>query len=152
MRVSRDTFRFILTEIENDIMKQPTPMKPNLTPPATQLAICLYRLAHGCTFLTVGDLFGIANFYSAANFKMAAMTQLAKLFPRKRRAAEEGLHSFLTMNNEMSKRRFAEELSFETEVAQAAAFPAILLSKKEGQARGLDELRINNWWSQGYRN
>ena len=83
---------------------------------------------------------------------MAAMTQLAKLFPRKRRAAEEGLHSFLTMNNEMSKRRFAEELSFETEVAQAAAFSAILLSKKEGQARGLDELRINNWWSQGYRN
>ena len=56
------------------------------------------------------------------------------------------------MNNEMSKRRFAEGLSFETEVAQAAAFSAILLSKKERQARGLDELRINNWWSQGYRN
>ena len=60
MRVSRDTFRFILAEIENDITKQPTPMEPNPTPPATQLAICLYRLAHGCKFLTVGDLFGIA--------------------------------------------------------------------------------------------
>ena len=60
MRVSRDTFRFILAEIKNDITKQPTPMKPNPTPPATQLAICLHRLAHGCTFLTVGDLFGIA--------------------------------------------------------------------------------------------
>ena len=56
------------------------------------------------------------------------------------------------MNNEMSKRRFTEELSFETDVAQAAALSAILLSKKERQARGLDELRINNWWSQGYRN
>ncbi|XP_015774992.1 PREDICTED: uncharacterized protein LOC107353184 [Acropora digitifera] len=51
---------FILAEIENDITKQPTPMKPNPTPPATQLAICLYRLTHGCTLLTVGDLFGIA--------------------------------------------------------------------------------------------
>ena len=83
---------------------------------------------------------------------MAAMTKLVKLFSRKRRAAEEGQHSFLTMNNEMSKRRFTEELSFETEVAQAAALSVILLSKKQRQARGLDELRINNWWSQGYRN
>ena len=83
---------------------------------------------------------------------MAAMTELATLFSRKRRAAEEGLHSLLTMNNEMSKRRFTEELSFETEVAQAAALSAILLSKKERQAGGLDELRINYWWSQGYRN
>ena len=88
----------------------------------------------------------------AANFKMATMTQLAKLFLRKRGATEKGLHSLQTMNNEMSKRRFTEELSFETEVAQAAALSAILLSKKQRQARGLDELRINNWWSQGYRN
>lgn len=60
LRVSRDTFEFILAEITNDIVKQPTRMKPQPTPPATQLAICLYRLAHGCTFLTVGDLFGVA--------------------------------------------------------------------------------------------
>ena len=43
----------------------------------------------------------------------------------------------------MSKKRFTEKLSFETEVAQAAALSAILLSKKQRQARGLDELRIN---------
>ena len=60
LRVSCETFEFILAEIENDIVKQPSRMKPNPTPPATQLAICLYRLAHGCTFLTVGDLFGAA--------------------------------------------------------------------------------------------
>ena len=34
---------------------------------------------------------------------MAAMTQLAKLSSGKRRAAEDGLHSLLTMNNEMSE-------------------------------------------------
>ena len=50
------------------------------------------------------------------------------------------------------KRCFTEEFSFETEVAQAAALSAILLSKKQRQERGLDELRINNWWFQGYRN
>ena len=58
---------------------------------------------------------------------MAAMTQLEKPLSRKRRAAEEGPHSLLTMNNEMSKRRFTEELGFETEVAQAAALSNILL-------------------------
>jgi len=60
LRVSRDTFEFILAEIAKDIVKQPTRMKPQPTSPATQLAICQYRLAHGCTFLTVGHLFGVA--------------------------------------------------------------------------------------------
>ena len=36
-------------------------MKPHPTLPATKLALCLYRLAHGCTFLSVGDLFGVAE-------------------------------------------------------------------------------------------
>ena len=60
LRVSRETFDFILTQIENDIIKQPTRMNPHPTPPTTQLAICLYRLAHRCSFLTLGDLFGVA--------------------------------------------------------------------------------------------
>ena len=60
LRVSRETFQFILEEIREDIVKQPTIMNPHPTPPNTQLAICLNRLAHGCTFLTVGELFGVA--------------------------------------------------------------------------------------------
>ena len=59
--MSRDTFEFILGEIKDLILKKPTRMKPNPTPPAAQLVLCLYRLAHGCTFLTVGDLFGVAE-------------------------------------------------------------------------------------------
>ena len=35
-------------------------MKPSPTPLSTQLPVWLYRLAHGCSYLTVGDLFGIA--------------------------------------------------------------------------------------------
>ena len=60
LRVSRETFDFILNEISDEIAKKPTRMKPNPTSPSTQLAVCLYRLAHGCSYLTVGDLFGIA--------------------------------------------------------------------------------------------
>ena len=36
-------------------------MKPEPTPPSTQLAICLYRLAHGCILMTTGDLFGVVE-------------------------------------------------------------------------------------------
>ena len=36
-------------------------MKPHPTLPATPLALCLYRLAHGRTFLSVGDLFGVTE-------------------------------------------------------------------------------------------
>lgn len=43
VRVSRDTFEFLLGEIRDDISKTSTPMKPYPTLPATQLAICLYR-------------------------------------------------------------------------------------------------------------
>ena len=87
-----------------------------------------------------------------AQTECLSATNLAKLFLRKRRAPEEGLHSLLTMNKEMPKRRSTEELSFEAEADQAAGLSAILLSKKQRQERGLDELRINNWWCQGYQN
>ena len=76
---------------------------------------------------------------------MAPMTQLAKLFPRKKRFAEEGLNSLLTMNNGISKRHFKEELRFER-VVQAASLSVVLLIKKQRQERRLDELRINNWF------
>ena len=60
-RVSRNTFQYILEEIEDLLQKEATRMVPHPTTPAAQLALCLYRLAHGCTFLTVGDLFGVAE-------------------------------------------------------------------------------------------
>lgn len=88
----------------------------------------------------------------AANFKMTATAQLVKLFSRKRKAVEEEMHSFQRLNDVEARRTFTEELDFETEVAQAAALSAILLSKKPKQERGRNEFRDNNWWAQGYRN
>ena len=57
---------------------------------------------------------------------MAARTQFAKIFLSKRKAVEEGQYSLLRLNDEMAKRRFTEELNFETEVTQTAALSAIL--------------------------
>ena len=81
-RLARRTFDFILHEIEDSIYKMPTPMKPNPTPPYTQLAICLYRLAHGCTFLTVGDLFGVAESTAHVIFLDVCKAIVAHLYDR----------------------------------------------------------------------
>ena len=61
LRVNRTTFEFILNQIRDRLEKTPTYTIPNPTPPSTQLSLCLYRLASGCTLLTVGDLFGVAE-------------------------------------------------------------------------------------------
>ena len=58
LRINKDTFEYILNDIRIDITKQPTNMKPHPIPPETQLALTLYRLAHGCSFLTLEHLFG----------------------------------------------------------------------------------------------
>ena len=62
--------------------KMPTPMKPNPTTPYTQLAICLYRLAHGCTFLTVEDLFGVAESTAHVIFLDVCKAIVAHLYDR----------------------------------------------------------------------
>ena len=54
LRISWDTFQFILDEIRDIIVKKPTCFNPEPTPPKMQLAIRLYCLADGCTYNTVG--------------------------------------------------------------------------------------------------
>ena len=49
----------ILNIIRQDIQKKPTNLNPFPTTPEHQIAITLYRLAHGCFFSTVGNLFGV---------------------------------------------------------------------------------------------
>ena len=56
--MKRETFNFILGEINQEVVEEPTNMKPRPTTPECQLALTLYRLAHGCTLTTLEDLFG----------------------------------------------------------------------------------------------
>ena len=60
LRVNRDTFHFILNNISDRIIREVTKFKQPV-PPDRQLAITLYRLVHGCSHSTVGDLFGVAS-------------------------------------------------------------------------------------------
>ena len=55
LRVNRDTFHLILGEIQDLITKETMRFKKP-TSPECQLALTLYRMAHGISFSTVGDL------------------------------------------------------------------------------------------------
>ena len=59
LRVARGTFRFILDAVVDYIRKKTTRFKQP-TSPERQLALALYCLAHGCSYTTPGDLFGVA--------------------------------------------------------------------------------------------
>ena len=58
VRVTHETFHFILDSISDKIRKETTKFKEP-TSPNCQLGQTLYRLAHGCSYGTVGDFFGI---------------------------------------------------------------------------------------------
>ena len=57
-RVNQNTFHYLLQNIEESIKRETTRFKEPVAP-EIQLALTLYRLAHGCSFATVADLFGI---------------------------------------------------------------------------------------------
>ena len=65
IRINRDTFNSVLSEIHDDIVLSPTNLKPFPTPPDRQLAMTLYRFATRCTYSTFSDLLGVS--VSAAN-------------------------------------------------------------------------------------
>ena len=58
-RVTCETFQYILGVISDQIRKETTKFKVP-TSPECQLGLTLYRRAHGSSYSTVGDLFGVA--------------------------------------------------------------------------------------------
>ena len=99
--INRATFQFILGEIDTQLVKDPTHLKPEPIPPDTQLAICLYRLAHGCTYSTVGDLFGVAESTASVIFNQVCKILVSTLYdrfvylPRNSAERKQELESFL---------------------------------------------------------
>ena len=69
IRVTRETFEFILETVTDDIAKETTKFK-GPTSPQCQLVLTLYRLAHGCSYTTVGDLFGVAPSTACTIFEL----------------------------------------------------------------------------------
>ena len=81
LRVNRDTFHFLLGEIEDLITKETTRFKKP-TSPECQLALTLYRMAHGSSFSTVGDLFGVAAPTACQMFSTVTSAIIARLYDR----------------------------------------------------------------------
>lgn len=82
LRVTRDTFDYILAEIVTDLIKKPTPMKPDPISPETQLALTLYRLAHGCSFSTLEDVFGWSIPTNDQTFNHVCRVLVQRLYDR----------------------------------------------------------------------
>ena len=100
LRVNRDTFHFILGEIEDLITKETMRFKKP-TNPECQLALTLYRMAHGISFSTVGDLFGVAAPTAYQIFSTVTSAIVARLYdrfvclPRNEEEWKEELRCFL---------------------------------------------------------
>ena len=68
MRINRETFDFILERIAHLIHKKPTYMSPNPIEDHRQLGLTIYRLAHGCSFKVIMDIFGVSQSLATETF------------------------------------------------------------------------------------
>ena len=59
-RLTKDNFNIILNRIESSIVTTPTNLVPEPIAPNRQLGLTIYKLAHGCTFTVIDDVFGIS--------------------------------------------------------------------------------------------
>ena len=82
MRINRGTFSFILDGIYEEIISTTTNLKPNLTFPDWQLALTIYRLATGCTYSTLPDLFGVSVSAASKFFNKICRLMVVSLYNR----------------------------------------------------------------------
>ena len=69
-----------MDHIREDIKKQPTNLEPFPTTPEQQLGLTLYRLAHGCSFSTVADLFGVSISLAGQTYKKVTRVLVAQIY------------------------------------------------------------------------
>ena len=65
--------------IREDIKKQPVNLKPFPTTPEQQLGLTLYRLAHGCSFSMVADLFGVSISLAGQTFNKVTRVLVSRM-------------------------------------------------------------------------
>ena len=79
-RLKKDNFNIILNRIEVSIVKTPTNLVPESIEPDRQLGLTIYKLAHGCTFMVIGDVFGISKSLATQTFNHVVMELVVNLF------------------------------------------------------------------------
>ena len=80
MRINHTTFNFIFDGICEDLILTPTNLKPNQTSPGRQLALTIYRLATGCTYSTLSDLFGVSVSAASKFFNKICRLMVVSLY------------------------------------------------------------------------
>ena len=69
-----------MDHIREDIKKQPSNLKPFPTTPEQQLGLALYRLAHGRSFSTLADLFGVSISLAGQTFNKVTRVLVTRLY------------------------------------------------------------------------
>ena len=77
-RISRDTFQFILNEIEGDIMRRDTTMRRAVSA-KRRLAILLYYLSSTAEYRTIANLFGVSISFVCTCVKEVSTAIVQKL-------------------------------------------------------------------------
>ena len=77
VRLSRESFLVLLEKMTPFISKEPTLMVPEPIEPHRQLGLTLYRLAHGVSYSTISDLFGVSMSLAERTFN-----DVTKIFSR----------------------------------------------------------------------
>ena len=79
-RINKETFDFVLNIIRQFIEKTPTNLVPNPIEPDRQLGLTLYRLAHGCSFVVMSDLFGVSKSLATKTFNHVVRELVVHLY------------------------------------------------------------------------
>ena len=80
LTLTKDNFKIILNRIEASIVKTPTSLGPEPIEPSRQLGLTIYKLAHGCTFTVIGDVFGISESLATQTFNHVVTGLVVNLF------------------------------------------------------------------------
>lgn len=80
LRINRETFEFILKRIEPHIYKEPTHMVPNPIETHRQLGLTIYRMAHGCSFKVLKDVFGVSQSLCTETFNKVIKVLVSTLY------------------------------------------------------------------------
>ena len=79
-RLTKDKFNIILNRLETSVVKTHTNLVRQPIEPNRQLGFTIYKLAHGCTFTVLGDVFGIFKSLATQAFNHVVSELVVNLF------------------------------------------------------------------------
>ena len=101
LRVTRENFELNLASVGPYISKIPTNFVPHPIENHRQVALTIYRLAHGCSLSTLSDLFGVSHALAVETYNHAVRELSLRLYkryvctPRTDDECEEKLRGFI---------------------------------------------------------